>query len=613
MEKTTATDGIEAQRRFLKGLEEMNFGWDLMVGDAFVRGMRDIGYKSTSFAMAELIDNSIQAAASRVDVVFGFDGGNKPAQIAIIDDGHGMEPGMVRASLVWGAGTRAENREGFGKYGYGLPSASVSQCHRVTVYSKTEGTAWHSAYIDIDEIGDAKWTKGNRIEMPAEKAEEPPKFVIDFLKKQKRWESFTHGSVVVWEHLDRIDFKIRDRLRSELVTQLGVIYRNYLRETPMTVDGVNVEPCDPLFLTPGFRYYDLDEDRAIPFEPADVEIMDKDTGEVMGHMRVRYARFPATFFRKPEFKDQYKVGRGDKNNERLEIANANNGIIFMRNGRQIDVLRPPRKLGSINATTDRFWMVEVDFDATLDEFFSITTSKQQVSPDEKVWDWLKDRGNLFAAIGQMRTEYKKEAKVIQTKADEERDKKKASIEAIEAAKKFKTHKPPEESPQRQKEAQENLEQESKKRAQKAGVKPEVIERELIARQEGNPLVIEEEDMPGAPFYRAINQGGQYVLYLNVAHPFYQDLYAGPQSTPRLRAGLEVLLWALAESEIDADPDSDRRKFYVRERASVWSPYIEDALNELRTISIFEDADGVNEDDGINDGDSTDTADGASAA
>ena len=36
-------------------------------------------------------------------------------------------------------------------------------------------------------------------------------------------------------------------------------------------------------------------------------------------------------------------------------------------------------LGSINATTDRFWAVEVDFDAALDELFSITTSKQQVT------------------------------------------------------------------------------------------------------------------------------------------------------------------------------------------------------------------------------------------
>ena len=47
-----------------------------------------------------------------------------------------------------------------------------------------------------------------------------------------------------------------------------MIYRNYLLATPLTVDGVDVQPCDPLFLTEGFRHYDLDEDHAIELPPA---------------------------------------------------------------------------------------------------------------------------------------------------------------------------------------------------------------------------------------------------------------------------------------------------------------------------------------------------------
>jgi hypothetical protein len=67
---------------------------------------------------------------------------------------------MVRASLIWGAGTRATNPDGFGKYGYGLPSASISQCYRVEVYLRTTDGSWHSAYLDIDEIKHGKWTRG---------------------------------------------------------------------------------------------------------------------------------------------------------------------------------------------------------------------------------------------------------------------------------------------------------------------------------------------------------------------------------------------------------------------------------------------------------------------
>src|SRR3954453_7020325 len=98
MDITLAPDGLRAQRELIEKLEADDFGWDLMVGDAFVRGMRDIGYKSTAFAVAELVDNAIQASASQVDIVFGFDKGAKPTKLAVVDNGHGMEPKMVRAS-----------------------------------------------------------------------------------------------------------------------------------------------------------------------------------------------------------------------------------------------------------------------------------------------------------------------------------------------------------------------------------------------------------------------------------------------------------------------------------------------------------------------------------
>lgn len=589
MATTAIPKGLKEQRDYIAKLESEEFGWDLMIGDAFVRGMRDIGYKSTAFALAELADNSIQAGAGKIDVVFGFANGAKPTQVAIIDDGHGMDAKMVRASLIWGAGTRAEKRDGFGKYGYGLPSASISQCYRVVVYSKISGGDWYSACLDIDEIKNGDWTNGNRIEMPPEKQEKPPKFVIDHLKQEGRWDGFNHGTVVLWDRLDpnRIDRRRREELRNTLVTNLGVIYRNYLLDTPMTVDGADIEPCDPLFLTEGFRYYDIDPDRAIEMPSAKVPVKDKDTDKVIGTMTVRFARMPATFFRKPDFKHTNKPPKKSMN-ERLEIADANNGVIFLRNGRQIDVLRPPRRLGSINATTDRFWAVEIDFDSMLDDFFSITTSKQQVTPDDRVWDMLADKANLFDAIGEMRTAYKKDAKKVATEAEQNRNAKRASVEAIEEAQKFHTEKEPDQTPERQEEAQNNLNQASRVRADKSGLKAEVVERDLVADREGVTHTVETEDMPGAPFFRCVQEGGTRVLYLNVAHPFYTDLYSGPGSSPRLRAGLEVLLWTLGNAEVDTDPDSDRRRFYSRERASVWTPHLADSLEQLARIALVEE-------------------------
>ena len=593
MEITSAAEGLQEQRDLVSKLDAE--GWDIIVGAAFIRGMRDIGYKSTSYAMAELVDNAVEAAAQHVDIVFGFDASDKPSQVAVIDDGYGMEPKMVRASLIWGAGTRGKTPSGYGKYGYGLPSASVSQCRRVTVYSKTAASPWHSCYLDVDEISSGAWTKNGRLEMPAESPVSLPRFIADYLKKQKRLDGFDHGTVVVWEKLDRVDLKQRAKLQARLLSDLGVIYRRILVATPMTVDNVPVQPCDPLFLTPGFRGYDIDEDRATALEPAAVMVKDKETGQEIGVLTVRFSRLPATFFRKPEAKRTNKPGRG-QTNERLEIADANNGIIFCRNGRQIDVLRPPRNFASINATTDRFWGIEVDFDATLDELFSITTSKQQVRPDESIWDILKDRANVFTNIGAMRTDYKKEAGAIAVKAEEDKSQKRASIAAIEAAAKFRTTKVPQETPKRAEEAETNLNQEANRRGQKAGVGPEVVKREIVAQQQGNPKAVETDDVPGGAFFRCVQLGGQRVLHINLAHPFYMELYAGPSSTPRLRAGLEILLWALGEAEVDTEPDSDKRQFYELERTMVWSPYIASALTQLKSLPLVEAQDSPGEEE-----------------
>ncbi|MCW2670304.1 MAG: Histidine kinase, gyrase and HSP90-like ATPase, partial [Frankiales bacterium] len=131
----------------------------------------------------------------------------------------------------------------------------------------------------------------------------------------------------------------------------------------------------------------------------------------------------------------------------------------------------------------------------------------------------------------------------------------------------------------------NLESAAKKKAKQSGLEPSVVERELKASREGEEKVVETEDSPGAPFFRVVQEGGTRVLYLNIAHPFYTDLYQGPGSNPRLRAGLEVLLWVLGDAEVDADVHSDRRMFYETERGFVWSPTLAAALKSLSNIDL----------------------------
>ena len=100
---TESIPAIDRQKTYVDALTRENFKFGLTVGTAFVRGIRDIGYKHTGTALDELIDNSYEAGASNIHIVLYDDGSgrkNNCTQIAVIDDGGGMIPEMIQWSFV---------------------------------------------------------------------------------------------------------------------------------------------------------------------------------------------------------------------------------------------------------------------------------------------------------------------------------------------------------------------------------------------------------------------------------------------------------------------------------------------------------------------------------
>jgi len=94
----------QQQREYVKSLDDRGFNYSVVMAEAFVQGIRDLGYKSTGTALDELVDNSIDANATAVNIAFGYgeDSTNKPQALAVIDNGDGMIPDMIRASCLWG-------------------------------------------------------------------------------------------------------------------------------------------------------------------------------------------------------------------------------------------------------------------------------------------------------------------------------------------------------------------------------------------------------------------------------------------------------------------------------------------------------------------------------
>lgn len=127
-----------------------------------VHAMRDNGYKNAAYALAELIDNSIQASATTVELLcaervsnVGQRQRSRIHQIAVLDNGKGMDSDVLKIALQFGNGTNLSptNQTGMGKFGMGLPSASISQCTRVEVWSWQNGieSALYT-YLDVEQI-----------------------------------------------------------------------------------------------------------------------------------------------------------------------------------------------------------------------------------------------------------------------------------------------------------------------------------------------------------------------------------------------------------------------------------------------------------------------------
>jgi hypothetical protein len=259
----------------------------------------------------------------------------------------------------------------------------------------------------------------------------------------------------------------------------------------------------------------------------------------------------------------------------------------MREGRQIDVVSQ-RPWLSVN-NDDRYWGCEIDLPATLDEEMSITTSKQRVILSERVWNLLQEKG-VLANIAALRKRYDDEKAKARAKR-EKRASAQTAGQAMAEAEKFRTDKAPETQERRQK-SEQAVEREIDRRAEGSGVDREAVKTQVEEEVRETPYKIAEESLKGAPFFRVEQLGPQKVLYLNTAHRFYRDIYAGQESTPRLRAAIQIVLFTFGVGEIDAE--GDRLLFLETERGA-WSARLENALAQFEKLDAADEVRETGED------------------
>ncbi|WP_219827758.1 ATP-binding protein [Rathayibacter sp. AY1C5] len=328
----------------------------------FIRAVRESGYVSVSSALAELIDNSLQARATLVDIRVDRDADRNLPRISIEDNGGGMDTTELAACLRFGGSSRFDARDSFGRFGMGLPAASLSQARRTEVTAWRPGSAAQSVTLDIDAVVAGR--PANLTPAPGAVGQSPS------------------GCRVVWHDCDRIEYQRLAWLERALHKDLGRMFRRFLTGTfTLRINGSQVEAFDPTMRSTTISGHTA----RLAFEPLRYEIAThtKSTSNVT----VTFTMLPVAQWHSLD--NTTKRRRG--------IVGGGGGVSILRAGREIangwHLMGGKRK-----ENYDDWWRCEIEFHPALDEHFGITVNKQGIRPSATLREALEPELESVARI-----------------------------------------------------------------------------------------------------------------------------------------------------------------------------------------------------------------------
>lgn len=207
---------------------------------SLIESMRSIGYSFES-AIADIIDNSISAKASEIQIFLLEEDGNP--YIQIVDDGFGMGRDELLEAMRLGSKNPNEirSKDDLGRFGLGLKSASFSQCRVLSVISK-KNSKIHSFQWDLDLV-----MKTNKFVV-----KELLESEIEKINNVELLNEIDSGTIVQWEKFDRINDSTND-LQSEMtdlmniaIEHISLIFHRFLNDNlNIYVNNEKIIPKDP--------------------------------------------------------------------------------------------------------------------------------------------------------------------------------------------------------------------------------------------------------------------------------------------------------------------------------------------------------------------------------
>jgi len=358
--------------------------------ETVIESLRDNGFNNTAYALAELIDNSLQAKANRVEVGFierrnAVTSRHNVDQISVWDNGAGMAPDVLLKAMQFGGSENRNDAEGMGKFGMGLPNSSISQCKRVDVWSWQEPSECYHTYLDVDLM-----KSGELEEVPQPVKEEVPN-----LYKEACFQTMpSSGTLVVWSQLDRLTWKTGGSIHRHCDALIGRLYRNFIAEDKVKLESIiyretgqdivqEVERMpfvanDPMYLLnttslpalpgayDGETFFELLNEEEVP-----VQYTTESGKDATANVRIR-----SSIVKKSIAREILKTSTSRLGSTKWGKHCANNiGVSIVRANREL-VLRDSFLPKEVKSYKGRFIGLEVSFPPCLDLVFGVTNNKQ---------------------------------------------------------------------------------------------------------------------------------------------------------------------------------------------------------------------------------------------
>lgn len=186
-----------------------------------MESMRAVGY-TLETAVADLIDNSITAGATEVNLFFSA---QQEPYVAIVDNGVGMSAIEAQNAMrLAGASSRDQRAtHDLGRFGLGLKTASISQCRDLVLVTKHDGCL--SGYRwDLDYLMETKsWSL-------LELSEDECRLLQAFDELDKH----ENGTLVLWRKLDQLEATVGDLVAGldahmiEVRKHLALVFHRFL-------------------------------------------------------------------------------------------------------------------------------------------------------------------------------------------------------------------------------------------------------------------------------------------------------------------------------------------------------------------------------------------------